>query len=138
MRQRTLTMVRRDRRRFGDAGDRAISFVRAGDCSSVVQLGRSIMGNAVTPHSALWGLEWAAFGAIRAGDEIEMRHRLDEALQRFVDRRSDGPRPRSAERPIDKARAARIERELDRRARKLVRRPGDAKPSAADTEQKGP
>jgi phosphoribosyl-ATP pyrophosphohydrolase len=31
-----------------------------------------------------------------------------------------------------------VERELDRRARKLIRRPGNAKPSADDTEQKGP
>jgi tetratricopeptide (TPR) repeat protein len=82
-----LIRDRSDRRRFGDAGDRAMSFVRAGDYSSVVQLGRSIMGNAGTTHYALWGLEWAAFGAIRAGDEIEMRHLLDEALQRGAESR---------------------------------------------------
>ena len=52
-------------------------------------------------------LEFARIGGTRVTSR--------EALQRFVDRRSDGPRPPGHPREQDENRASRIEQELDRR-----------------------
>ena len=71
-----------DRRRFDDLGDQAASLARSGDYESLVELGRSIMDEAVTDHYALWGLEWAAYGAIQSGNGDQIRRLLDEAVRR--------------------------------------------------------
>ncbi len=39
------------------------------------------MDEAATDHYALWGLEWAAYGAIQSGNGDQMRLLLDEAIR---------------------------------------------------------
>lgn len=71
-----------DRGRFGDFGDAATRLAQAGDYEALIELARPIIDDAASVHFSRWGLEWAAYGAILARDEEEMRQLLAEALRR--------------------------------------------------------
>lgn len=71
-----------DRRRFGDFGDTATRLAQAGDYEELQELARSIIDDAASVHFSRWGLEWAAYGAILARNEEQMRRLLAEALRR--------------------------------------------------------